>query len=297
MARRRKELVARMVGVAGRAAQSLGRRLAKAVAAGMGRIVERLPVRRDRLVRAATCVGIVAGGVAAALIVSGMPRLLAKMEAFRVSHFSVAEARFLGVDEALRWARIPADASVWDDPSEWEERLRGHPLVEAVEIRKDLPRGLVFHVREKDPVALFPRPTLEPVDAEGRSLPVDPSIHRLDLPVIRPAVSGGERKLATDEVQALARELGRLERIDPRFVSSISELALQPRGDVVATLLDPGVELRFRPPLTTLRLEEAMQALAHASDRVGADGVTAVDLRYDDQIVVRLASSAARRSD
>ncbi|MFP3947578.1 MAG: cell division protein FtsQ/DivIB [Gemmatimonadota bacterium] len=257
------------------------------------------PNRLRWLLRGAVGLGGVALVVAVIHGVSRIPGLLARMDAFRATGFAVEDARFLGVEEVLRWARIPSGASVWDDPSAWEDRLRDHPLVEDVEIRRDLPRGLVFRVREKTPVALVARPTLEPVDAEGRTLPVDPSLHRLDLPVIRSAVAGGVRELSAEELRALAREVGRLRVLDPGLVAALSDLALAPRGGVVATLLDPRVELRFRAPLTSLRLHEGMQALAHASERVGADAVRVVDLRYDDQVVVRLAeaSSNRRRAD
>ena len=251
------------------------------------------------LLRGAVALGGIALVVGATWGLSRIPRLLARMDAFRATEFAVEDARFLGVEEALRWARIPSGASVWDDPSAWEDRLRTHPLVEDVEIDRDLPRGLVFRVREKTPVALVPRPTLEPVDGQGRSLPVDPSLHRLDLPVIRPGIVGGERKISSQELEILAREVARLRTLDPGLVAAISDLALGSRGDVVANLLDPRMELRFRPPLTTLRLQEGMQALAHATERAGADAVRAVDLRYDDQVVVRLAdaTSSRRRTD
>lgn len=228
---------------------------------------------------------------------SRLPRLLSKMEVFSARDFAMKDARFVQVEEALRWARIPDGASVWDDPSAWEERLRRHPLVEDVEIGRDLPGGLVFRVREVTPVALVPRPTLEPVDARGRVLPLDPSMHRLDLPVIRPRVEGVARELDSGDLAAATREMGRLRALDPRLVSRISTLTVGARDDLIASLSEPRVDLRFRPPLTALRLQEGMQALRHASDRMGPSSVRAVDLRYEDQVVVRLAGSVARRAD
>lgn len=252
---------------------------------------------RVRWIRVLAAVSAVAIVGAAAIGVSRVPRLLAGMEVFRAREFSMENARFVTVDEALQWARIPAGASVWDDPTAWEERLLRHPLVEAVEIRRDLPRGLVFRVRETTPVALVPRPTLEPVDARGRLLPVDPSLHRLDLPVIRPAVEGDGRELGPEELKSAARELGRLRSADPRFVSSISSVTVGARGDLTVTLAEPRVDLRFRPPVAALRLQEGMQALGHASSRGEGRVVRTVDLRYEDQVVVRVAGSIAHRAD
>lgn len=253
--------------------------------------------KRIRWIRVLTVVAAVTIVGIAGLGVSRVPRLLARMEVFRARDFSMENARFVTADEALRWARIPTGASVWDDPTAWEDRLLRHPLVEDVEIRRDLPDGLVFRVRETTPVALVPRPTLVPVDAAGRLLPLDPSRHRLDLPVIKPRVEGGGREVTAEDLATVARELGRLRGADPRFVSRISALTVGARGDLIATLAEPRVDLRFRPPLDALRLREGMQALGHASSRGADEAVRAVDLRYEDQVVVRVGGSIAHRAD
>lgn len=227
-----------------------------------------------------------AGGLAAGA--SRVPGLLAELEIFRVRDIRVEGTRFLVRDEAVEWAAIPDGASVWDDPGRWESQLRAHPLVRDVRVRKRLPGTLVLQVRERKPVALIPDPVLEPVDARGRPLPLDPAGRRLDLPVIRPTRRRDEQRLTPREVQAVAREIGRLEEIDPRFVASISDVELGARNHLIARLTDSGVELHFRPPLTSHRLREGLRALSDAAGRGGGVEPRSVDLRYDDQVVVRL---------
>lgn len=238
---------------------------------------------------------LLAGAAAAGL--SRAPEALAEMEAFQAREFALEGSRFLGTEEAVRWAALPVDASVWDDPAPWEGRLRDHPLVEDVEVRRRFPHTLVFRIREKVPVALYPRPTLEPIDGTGQALPLDPSLHRLDLPVIRPRVGRSGRPLTPGELHRMAGELGRLAEAEPGFLAGVSELALDGPGDVVATLIESRVRFRFRPPLTPMRLRQGMQALEDARSVEGERAVRSVDLRYEDQVVIQLASAASHQTD
>lgn len=228
---------------------------------------------------------------------SRLPAYLSGVDFFRVRDVRLEGASFLTLDEALRWAALPEGANVWDEPGRWVDGLRGHPLVREAEVERELPGTLILRVRERKPVALVPTPTLEPVDVEGRPLPLDPARHRLDLPVIRPTRIPDGRRLTPQELRSVAGEVGRLEEMDPRFLASLSELAVEGRGDLVAHLLEPRVEIRFRPPLTPRRLREGLRALSDAAGHRAEATPRTVDLRYEDQVVVRLSNSNARQSD
>lgn len=243
--------------------------------------------RRLRFFVAIVVAVVLAAGLARA------PEALAGIEWFRVRDHVLEGARFVTVDEVVRVAALPADASVWDDFDAWEANVRRHPLVRDARIERDLPATLVFHVEERRPVALVATPTLEPLDAAGRLLPLDPARHRLDLPLIRPVrVDGPDVRLTPAEVQGLARELTRLDRMDPGFAAGVSELGLSSRGDVEVALTDPRVRIHFRPPLSARRLHEGLRALGHALARSADREPRAVDLRYEDQVVVRLSNAS-----
>lgn len=232
--------------------------------------------------RARTAVRLVAALAGALVLGAGaarVPELLAGMEAFRLDGFRLEGARFVTLEDALAVVQPPPDASIWDDADPWLAPLRTHPLVEAVEVRRRLPDSLVLEVTEVEPVALLATPVLEPVDADGRPLPIDPSQHRLDLPLLRTP--------DREAVAGLARELRRLDEADPGFVSMLSELIREESGDVVALWGQPGVAIRFRPPLPGDRLLQAMAVIADASARYSDRRLRAVDLRYAEQVVVR----------
>ena len=100
---------------------------------------------------------------------------------------------------------IPPHASVWDDTSEWEKRLETHPLVMNAKIHRRFPGTLLLEIEECEPVALFPSPTLVPVDGTGRILPIDPTLHRLDLPLISAGGGDGPNSLTQAERTMLIR--------------------------------------------------------------------------------------------
>lgn len=233
--------------------------------------------------------GVVALAVAMAAVMSRAPSALAKVEAFRVTGIRIEGARFLTQEEALRTMDLPANASVWDDTGNWEMRLQHHPLIAKAAVHRRFPGTLVLQVVEREPVALFPGPTLEPVDESGRVLPIDPGLHRLDLPIMAHANARGSGALTPAERRLLAEEIHRITQGDPEFLARVSDITLDSRGDLHARVGDPNVILHFRPGLPYRRIHAGLRVLEDASTRFEGKQVTDLDLRYEDQVVVRLA--------
>lgn len=261
---------------------------------------------------------VLAGVVAVGLTSAGprVPEVLSDMERFRVRHVEIGGMRFLERADVEAVLDLPPGASVWDDHGPWTARLASHPLVRTAAVERRLPSTLVVTLEERTPVALLASPTLTPVDAEGRSLPLDPATHRLDLPLLRvpasparlpvapswndvgdrpdgakgsPGVEGWTASPPSRPVRVLAGEAARLSDADPAFGAMLSELEWDRRDAVVARLGSPSVDLRFRAPLTPRRLQEAMAVLDDARTRNPRRTVRLVDLRFADQVVVSFA--------
>lgn len=232
-----------------------------------------------------------------ALAITRGPEAVSDVEFFRVQEVRLQGERFLTLDQVEELMALAPDASIWDDPQPVVRRVRRHALVREVEIRRRPPATLVVHVTERTPVALLPTPALVPVDREGRVLPVDLTRHRLDLPLLEPradapenpGAAGGE--LTPAQIRTLAGEAARIAQADPGFLSLVSQFAADPWGDLLVRLEEPRVTLHYRPEASTHRLREGLWALADAADRRPGQAATVVDLRYDDQVVVRFATS------
>lgn len=229
--------------------------------------------------------------------VARIPEALSRVEVFRIREIRLEGNRFLSPGEAAKSVAISPLASIWDDFDILEDRLRSHPLVEEVKAKRRFPGTLLLEVKERQPVALVPNPTLEPVDDSGRILPIDPSLHHLDLPIISRKWKVEGDALSAAERRLLAGELTRFAQGEPDLLSRISEIALDPRGDlwvqfwrrdVQGEVWDLPVTLRCHPSLPSRRVQEGLRVLNDAMIRFDGAVVADLDLRYEDQVVVRL---------
>jgi len=234
-----------------------------------------------------TFVFVLALAVALGGVASRVPEALVEVEAFKVTEVRLRGARFLTHEDVVEALDLSAEASVWDDTKDLEARLHDHPLVEDVKIHRRFPNALLVQVVEEEPVALFPNPTLEPVNESGRILPIDPAFHKLDLPLMASAGLNGPGSLTPAGLRLLAGEISRLAEGDPEFHSKISDFVLYPRGDMRVRISDSPVTLHLRPGTPSGRIQAGLRVLRDAQARFEEGAVVELDLRFDDQVVVR----------
>ena len=244
-------------------------------------------MRRDAKILIATaCVGaVVAWG-------RDLPEAVVDHPFFHVEDVEVRGVRFLSQDEVVGLLRLPPETSVWGDKGPWTDRLLRHPLIKEASVTRRPPDGLLLTVTERTPIALAPTPTLEPIDAEGVRLPLDPAEYRLDLPVIetRRMPPSGSR-LVPEDVRLLAAEVEHLMAADTTFLQLVSSVAWDGRGAVVARWTEPPVSFLLPPHAPPARLREGLGALADAVAKAPDGAPVAIDLRFADQVVVRRTSS------
>lgn len=226
------------------------------------------------------------------------PDILARFERLYVSAVDVRGTRYIDADEVRRL--VPAYQDERGGGRALERRLRTHILVEEATVRSLPGDTLEIVIRERRPVALVATPALEPVDGRGEYLPIDPALHRLDLPLLRPTqgVPGILMRSEHQQIQTMAGELERLGAVNPDFAHSVSELVWESRETVAARFSQVPAELRFEPPLAAHRLRQGLAALTDALSRAPRRTLTDADLRFEDQVVVRhtpLGRSYGRR--
>jgi len=232
---------------------------------------------------------VVAGAAAAAAPVWG-PRVLREVAWFRVERVEISGTRLLAPHQVLEAARIPAGENVWDDLAPLESAIRAHPAIAGAVVSRDLPRTLRIRVEEKRPVAYVEMAALAPITAAGELLPVDPARGRLDLPVIRGAWS----KISPALRRGLLAETERISQADPALLAHVSEIRGQNDRLEVLVLSHPLAEILLPVGADLTRLAQLRAVLADIERRMPSDrGPAHVDLRFQEQIVVRLPSSVA----
>lgn len=227
---------------------------------------------------------IAAGGAVLALVAAPWwgRALLRQLEFFRVRRVEIDGARYVSPDEIVSRLRMDTTASLFDDVGPLEQRVRQHPSVRDVRIERRLPGTLVVRITENPPVAFVQAASgLVPVDAAGRSLPVDPSRADVDLPVLATRDTLVLRVLGEvrEQAPALFARVGEVRRI-PRDGSYYLLFRLTDSPTTIAhDVLAPG-------DVTADRLSDIVpveQDLARRDRRA-----TELDLRFRDQVIARL---------
>ena len=215
--------------------------------------------------------------VAGVLVLGTMPwwgpRLLAEMSFFRLRRVQVVGARYVPADTIVTLLGVDTTRSIWDETDELAARVRTHPQVSEVDIARRMPGTLIVTIIERVPVAFVPSARgLHPLDAAGRTLPIDPSRVNVDLPV-----------LARRDTTVL-RVLGELRERSPQLYARVSAARRVGRNEL---LLELGtVNVRTTGDVTPDRLADILPVEADLMRRQAR--VTELDLRYRDQVIARL---------
>lgn len=201
------------------------------------------------------------------------PRLLAEMSFFRLRRVQVVGARYVHADSIVALLGVDTTRSIWDETDELAARVRKHPQVSDVEIARRVPGTLIVTVTERVPVAFVPSARgLEPLDAAGRVLPIDPSRVNVDLPV-----------LARRDT-AVLRLLGELRERAPQLYGRVSAARRVGRGEIVLEL--GAVNVRAMDDVSIERLGDILPVEADLARRQAR--AVELDLRYRDQVIARV---------
>lgn len=199
------------------------------------------------------------------------PKLLRRIDFFRVRRVEIVGLQYLGRDEVLRGLGLPKRASVFDDKAPWERRARAIPGVASAEVSRRVPGTIRLTITEVAPVALVPgRDGLAPMDAEGHLLPFDPSVSAPDLP------------LAARADSLIGRLLGQVRSADPALFAQVGSAE---RDGAWVVLGVAKRRLVFRPD-ASIETIRAVTAVAQDLARLGKKW-TELDGRWAGQVIVR----------
>ncbi len=213
-----------------------------------------------------------------------VPRLLSTLPAFQVDKMHVQGTRYVPTDAIEKLVSLEPGASVWDDPTTWENRVRTHPMVREVTIRHNRRDEIEVVVVEKRPVALIATPQLRPINGEGLLLPLDATKAQLDLPIIGGLIEVEGDQIVDGAIRKLAFVLDQLDRANPEFVSHVSEVTHAVNGGYRFLML-PSAEVGvvFLPPGNTVN---ALRRVSIALGQIDDPKVARADARFAGQVVV-----------
>jgi cell division septal protein FtsQ len=210
-------------------------------------------------------------GVVVGLIWVGIPRVLDRLDFFRIRRVEIAGIQYLAPANVVDALALDSRASVFDDLSAADRRLKALPGVVTAQVERRLPGTLEIALVEAVPVALTPRNGgLALLDSSGKVLPFDPATSAPDVPIAATA----------DPI--VARVLASVRAHDPVLFARV-RTAWRVRDDV---LLDvEGRRFWFGPTVTAEDIR-AVMAVAQDLARRGR-GYRELDGRFAGQVIVR----------
>ncbi len=207
---------------------------------------------------------------------------------FAVTEVTVVGASRLTPEEVVAASGIDAGTNLfWLDRSAVVARLESLPLVRRADLVRRFPNRLMLTVEERRPFTLAHAGRLHWIDEEGVSLGAETRAVVPPAPVISglsPADLGAGDGVPSPRVAAGISLLRVLLRSEMTLLRQISEIDVsRPDGPVLYTV--EGVEVRLGGEDWEARLGRLQGVLAQV--RAGGEPVSAIDLRFRDQVVLK----------
>ncbi|MBM4161805.1 MAG: FtsQ-type POTRA domain-containing protein [Ignavibacteria bacterium] len=210
----------------------------------------------------------------------------------QVRHIVIQGNRIVETAEVLRLVRMQKNAQLHDvDLMGVRKAVLSHHFIKDAVVERDLPATLKITVTERAPLAIVNGAEILYLDEEGIVLPHSISKQLFDLPVLTGvspdvALAAGTMIHNADVQEALAI-LATSKLVGKELYHMISEARLRNGGDIVLYGAERGVPIIFGRGNIADKLVRLEAFWNDVVREQGSDKLQYVDLRFDDQVVVR----------
>lgn len=209
-----------------------------------------------------------------------------------VRHVAVSGNRIVETSEILQLAQLEPETKMYElDLMEVQRNVLNHHFVKTAVVERDLPSTLRIRITERTPVAMVHRGDVLYIDDEGVVLPRVSARELFDLPIISGLRGGlsltiGARITDPDIREALAL-LSTARFVSKDMYHLLSEVHLRNGGDVVVYTTEGGLPVLFGRGSAVRKFVYLEAFWKNIVRERGTQGLEYVDLRFEDQIVVR----------
>jgi cell division protein FtsQ len=210
----------------------------------------------------------------------------------QIAGVEVQGNRIVSAEEILRRANIARGARLFEvDLFAVKRRVEENAFVRTAEVGREVPGRIVITVEERSPVAVIAASPMLYIDADGMLLPAAASPLLVDLPVLtgdlpRRALVPGRQTFNPDIREALAI-VTTAARVEVGLAHLLSEVHLKRDGDFVLYTAEAGVPVLFGRGDVARKLVNFDVFWHDYVQREGPAELGSVDLRFNDQVVVR----------
>ncbi len=242
------------------------------------------------------CAALLLGGIAAALVLAASWG--SESGTFTVACIDVVGNAVLTADEVVALSEVSLGVQLLEvDPASIESRLAESPRITRARVHRSLPDCVEISLEETLPAAIVQTEDAGFLEVSDRAL-VLPAADRsafVDLPLISgvPAPPQAGKRFEDELVMRGLEVLSRARAVEPSFWMDISEVRFAPGSGLVIYTVADGAEIRFGlGAVNSEDLSNSWKVLTDLRDRGAV--ARSIDLRFDGQVVVRLAERAAR---
>ncbi len=210
----------------------------------------------------------------------------------RVRRVAVEGNRIVETPEILQLVKIAKDAQLHEvDLMAVRKNVLSHYFIKDAVVERDLPATIKITVKERAPLAIVNAQEVLYLDEDGVVLPHSISKALFDLPILSGVPGTITLKpgmtLKNADVQEALEILATSKLLGKELYYMISEVRLRDGGDIVLYAAEWGVPIimgKGNIPNKLVRLETFWREVVRQQ---GSERLQYVDLRFDDQIVVR----------
>lgn len=210
----------------------------------------------------------------------------------KVRRVAVEGNRIVETPEILQLVKIAKDAQLHEvDLMAVRKNVLSHYFIKDAIVERDLPATIKITIKERSPLAIVNAQEVLYLDEDGVVLPHSISKALFDLPILSGVPGTMTLKpgmtLKNADVQEALEILATSKLLGKELYYMISEVRLRDGGDIVLYAAEWGVPIimgKGNIPNKLVRLETFWSDVVRQQ---GSERLQYVDLRFDDQIVVR----------
>jgi cell division protein FtsQ len=218
-----------------------------------------------------------------------------------ISHVRVEGNRIVEANEILQLAHVKNGSPMYElDLAAVQRDVASNFFVKDVTVERDLPSTIRLTVVERSPIVMINGLDILYLDQEGVVLPHSISKETFDLPILSGIGADTPLKigstLASADVQEALNILASAKSVSREMYHLISEVRLRNGGDIVLYAAEWGIPILFGHGEVASKMVRLEKFWNEVVGERGAQNLQYIDLRYDDQVVVRWNAPAKSKS-
>jgi cell division protein FtsQ len=200
--------------------------------------------------------------------------------------------KIISTKDILAIAKVPSGAMMFElDLFAIEQRVMKNEFVKSVAVHRDVPNRVRISIEERVPVAAMVMDKLQYLDAEGYVLPPARSLFIFDLPVLSGSLPKDEllagKQTKNKNVLDALYMLSVAKEVDEEMYRNISEIRIDGGKDLMFYTAEFGIPVIVGRGSIGTKMVKFDGFWREVVARNGAHDLQYIDLRYDEQVVVR----------